>query len=106
MNVKSKCQHVNCHISPLYIYLTNCYWVKSTHKNHYPHRFELKLILTPFCLDINEFQHSAMYGCRVRTRRKIDCLENFSLPAVIKSTIILKDIKFNDLQFTSLVYSS
>ena len=42
----------------------------------------------------SEFQHSAMYGFRVRTRRKIDFSEIFSLPIVTKLTITLTEINF------------
>ena len=50
----------------------------------------------------SEFQHSAMYGFRVRTRPKIDFFGNLCLPNVTKSTITLSEINF-DLQFTSVV---
>ena len=57
----------------------------------YPHRFERNLVFTQSVeiLTHSEFQHSAMYGCRARTRRKMDFLEIFSLPVVTKSTITL-----------------
>ena len=42
----------------------------------------------------SEFQHSTLYGFRVRTRRKIDFSEIFSLPVVTKSTITLTEINF------------
>ena len=46
------------------------------------------VFLHGFCWDISEFQHSVMYGFRVRARRKIAFSETFHL---------------NDLQFTPLV---
>ena len=42
----------------------------------------------------SEFQHSATYSCRVKTRRKIDFSEIFNLPVVTKSTVTLIEIKF------------
>ena len=42
----------------------------------------------------SEFQRSAMYGFRVRTRPKIDFSEIVFLPIVTKSTITLSEINF------------
>ena len=41
-----------------------------------------------------KFQCSAMYGFRVRIRRKFYFMEIFSLPIVTKSTITLTEINF------------
>ena len=42
----------------------------------------------------SEFQHSAMYDCRVRTRLIIDFSEIVRLPVVTKSTVTLSEINF------------
>ena len=69
--------------------------VKSTQKIPYPHRLELVFYTVSVeILTHSEFQRSAMYGFRVRTRQKIDFSEIFCLPIVTKSTITLSEITF------------
>ena len=42
----------------------------------------------------SEFQHSTLYGFRVRARQRIDSSENFSLPVVTKSIVTSSEITF------------
>ena len=42
----------------------------------------------------SEFQHSMLYGFRVRASRNMSFLENFSLPFATKSIITLSVINF------------
>ena len=57
-------------INVLHTLVHGSFHVKSTQKNPYPHRFERNLVFTVSVeiLTHTEFQRSAMYGFRVRTR--------------------------------------
>ena len=71
--------------------------MSNQHKKSLPSPISTKLGFYTVPVEIlthTEFQRSAMYGFRVRTRRKIDFSEIFSLPIVTKLTITLTEINF------------
>ena len=71
--------------------------MSNQHKKSFPTPISMKIGFYTVPVEIlthSEFQRSAMYGFRVRTRRKIGFSAIFSLPIVTKLTITLSEINF------------